>query len=120
MTGENQLLHSQLEQATTDRDQVRDEIQECERYIQSLEDSINVKDMERENLMTSYRKLITDYEKMDLQSKSSIDDVNNLRMEIIMRDKRILQLNQDMEELTSDISKCKVDLKAYERQYGSM
>jgi chromosome segregation ATPase len=120
VTGENQTLHSQLGQATADRDQLQDELQECERYIKNLEDSVNVKDMERENLMTSYRKLITDFEKVDLQFKGSADEVNNLRMEVIMRDKRVQQLGKDMEESTTEISKCRVDLKAYERQYGSM
>jgi chromosome segregation ATPase len=120
VSGENQSLHSQLGVTSADRDQLQEELQECERYIHNLEDSVNVKDMERENLMTSYRKLITDFERVDLQGKGSADEVNNLRMEVIMRDKRVMQLGKDMEEGNAEISKCRVDLKAYERQYGSM
>lgn len=120
VTGENQTLHSQLSQTSADRDQLQEEMGECERYIANLEDSINVKDMERENLMGSYRKLITEYEKIDVAGRGAADEVNGLRMEVIMRDKRVTQLNKEVEETGREAGALKVDLKGYERQYGNV
>jgi len=116
VTNENQVLHSQITEIAGERDQLRDEIAECERYIQNLEDNIGVKEMERDNLMSSYRKLISDFEKMDGDRKGMGEEVNNLRMEVIMRDKRILQLTKGNEELSNEVGKFKIDIKAFERQ----
>jgi septal ring factor EnvC (AmiA/AmiB activator) len=42
------------------------------------------------------------------------------RMEVVMRDKMVQQLQKSVNEASSDISKMKIDLTAYEKQCSNL
>jgi hypothetical protein len=52
---------------------------DCEHRIQFLDDLIRKKDKESQHLSSSYRKLLSDNERMELRLKSDENDLSNLR-----------------------------------------
>lgn len=79
VTKENQSLHSEITQVVSDREHCKEELVECERRIQYIEDVLRSKEQEKDHLMSSYRKLISEYEKLDLVTKGSSEESNNMR-----------------------------------------
>lgn len=79
MTKENQMLHSEMSEVGGERDRFKEELTECERHIQYLEDVLASKDHERDLLMSSYRKLISDHEKLDMTMKCTSEESNTMR-----------------------------------------
>lgn len=84
-----------------------------------MEDVLKTKEQEKDHLMTSYRKIIADHEKLDLTLKSSSEDGNQMRMEVVMKDKQLEHLQRSIDELTSSLNQCRIDLGAYEKQSSS-
>ncbi|CAG8448798.1 7441_t:CDS:10 [Ambispora gerdemannii] len=80
--------------------------------IKHLNEQIAQKDQEKENLMSSYRKLLAEHQKQDEILKES----NNLKMEILIRDKRVQQLQKALDECSTEIQQYKTDLASYEKQ----
>lgn len=78
---------------------------ECERQIKYLDELIQQKDTEKDKIKESYRKLIAEHERVDLNCKLFDQEINDSRMEITMRDKKIQQLQRCIEELTNDIAR---------------
>ncbi|KAJ3396651.1 hypothetical protein HDU92_002277 [Lobulomyces angularis] len=113
---ENQILHQSIQEITNERDKTKDELIDMERYLHNLEDNFNNNEHEKENLFNSYRKLISDFEKLDINFKAKLEEENNLRMEVLMREKRIDLLQKSIEEVGAELNQYKIDLRAYEKQ----
>ena len=79
LTRENQLLHAESRKVTADRDRFSSEIRECERQLQYLDQLIRNKDEENQKLMQSYRKVISDYEKLEINLATNNEDLKNTR-----------------------------------------
>ena len=79
LTRENQSINNELVQVATDRDRLHSELNECERQIHFLDELCNTKQLEKEQLMNSYRKLASDYEKVDQAHKSVCDELDHTR-----------------------------------------
>lgn len=62
-----------------ERDRYISELNECERQVQYLDELCRVKEQEKDQLMTSYRKLIGEHEKLELIFKSNAEDTNNIK-----------------------------------------
>ena len=120
LTRENQVLNAELVDASVERDKLRAELGEADRQLQYLDELIRTKDEEKDQLMTSYRKLISDYERVDFTLKASNEDNNNIKMEAIMRDKRVEQLQKALDETTQQVSQYKIDITAFEKQSNNL
>ncbi|KAI8809575.1 hypothetical protein BJ742DRAFT_771051 [Cladochytrium replicatum] len=120
LTREGQVLNSELTEAVNQRDRFRAELDECERHMQLLEEVVISKDRERDQLMGSYRKLIAEHEKLDFIVRTSSEESTNMRTEVIMRDKRLQELQSAMEDCQSQISQYKIDISAFERQNNNL
>lgn len=62
-----------------ERDRYIAELNECERQVQYLDELCRVKEQEKDQLMTSYRKLIGEHEKLELIFQSNAEDTNNIK-----------------------------------------
>lgn len=120
ITKQNQFLNSELANTVGERDRYISELNECERQVQYLDELCRVKEQEKDQLMSSYRKLIGEHEKLELIFQSNAEDANNIKMEVIMRDKMVQQLQKSLNESSSDISQMKIDLAAYEKQCSNL
>eukprot|EP00842_Homolaphlyctis_polyrhiza_P003830 jgi/Hompol1/4448/HPOL_000210-RA len=107
-------------QATLERDQYKAELAECDRQIQYLDELIATKEQEKDQLMASYRKLISEHERLDLSLRMSGENSNNMKMEVVLRDKHVQQLQQALDEANHVISKLKIDLGAFEKQSSNL
>ena len=65
-----------------DRDGLKQELTECENQITYLNEVIRTKDQERDHLMNSYRKAISDNDRFDLNIRSSSEEISSLRYSI--------------------------------------
>ncbi|CAG8526771.1 4269_t:CDS:10 [Ambispora leptoticha] len=84
--------------------------------IKHLSEQLAKKDQERENLMNSYRQLLAENQKQEAILKTSSEESNKLKMEILIRDKRVQQLQKTLDECSEEIQQYKTDLASYERQ----
>jgi chromosome segregation ATPase len=114
------MLNGELHQVCNARDKLQSEVQECDRQISQLNEFIRSKDEEKHQLLVNYRKLISEYERMDIQYRSSVEETNNLRMEIISRDKRIQGLDRQLDLASQELNKFKIDLNAHEKQHSNL
>ena len=73
------MLNSELVEVAAERDRNRAELSECERQVQYLDELCRVKEQEKEQLMASYRKLISEHERLDLTLKSSAEESDSMR-----------------------------------------
>ncbi|KAJ3322105.1 hypothetical protein HDV06_003556 [Boothiomyces sp. JEL0866] len=120
ITRENQILNSELTIATQTRDQYQAELRDCDIQIQQLNKLILGKDTEHQQLIITYHKVINDHEKLELILRSSTEEMNNLKMEIVMRDKRIHQLQEHLDQLSQEVTKYKIDNNAHEKQESNL
>ncbi|KAJ3089136.1 hypothetical protein HK102_007124 [Quaeritorhiza haematococci] len=120
VTKENHILTSELTQVSSDRDRLKSELEECEKHIRFLEGAVEAKETERDQIMMTYRKLISEHEKLELQMRTSSEEGSNMRMEVIMRDKRVQQLQKAVDELASELTNYKIDINAFEKQCSNL
>ncbi|KAJ3257999.1 hypothetical protein HK103_004133 [Boothiomyces macroporosus] len=120
ITRENQILNSELSMASQTRDQYQAELRDCDIQIQQLNKLILGKDTEHQQLILSYHKVISEHEKLELVLRSSTEEMNNLKMEIVMRDKRIHQLQEHLDKLSQEVTKYKLDNSAHEKQESNL
>jgi phage shock protein A len=103
----------------TERDALKCELTECDRQLQYLDQLIRNKDVDTQQLMHSYRKLIADHEKLELAFHNAQDDAKSGRMELVMREKRIEQVTTELDQTSQIANKLKVDVMALESQCSS-
>ncbi|TPX46008.1 hypothetical protein SeMB42_g03840 [Synchytrium endobioticum] len=120
LTKENQVLNGELSEAIADRDHLRAELGEFERQNQYLEEVARGREQEKDILMSSYRKLISDHEKLEGSVRAANEDGNNMRMEVIMRDKKSQQLQRQLDELSAEAAQVRIDLGSYEKQCSNL
>ncbi|KAJ3118488.1 hypothetical protein HDU96_001307 [Phlyctochytrium bullatum] len=116
LTKEKQILTGELSELSSEKERILKDLKDCDRQINSLTDVITTKDHEREQLLMAYRKLIAEHDKLELSHNSAVEDANTLRMEIVLRDKRIVQAQSTIDEYAKELSQMKIDIAAFERQ----
>ncbi|KAL2915535.1 hypothetical protein HK105_204937 [Polyrhizophydium stewartii] len=114
LTRENQILNAELMDTSVARDRFKAELTECENQIHYLDELIQSKEHERGQLMASYRKLISDHERLDHIARVSADEIGKLKMEMIMRDKSEHQLRAELEGTRQELAKLRSEIKSYE------
>ncbi|KAJ3105156.1 hypothetical protein HDU97_008438 [Phlyctochytrium planicorne] len=117
---ESRVLSGEVMEAVAERDRLREDVKVCDKEIASLNEVISTKEREREQIFIAYRKLIAEHDRLEVAYKSGVEDVNTLRMEVVLRDKRIVKLQKEAEETGKEISAMKVDLVAFERECSSL
>ncbi|TPX64074.1 hypothetical protein SpCBS45565_g06173 [Spizellomyces sp. 'palustris'] len=120
LTRENQMLNGELAEVASDRERLRAELAETERQVQLLDELVQAKDQERERLFAAYRKLATEHERLDVGVRLAGEESNNMRMEVILRDKRVQQLQKALDEAAGEVTKYKIDLAAFEKQCNNL
>ncbi|KAL5033378.1 hypothetical protein BDV3_000368 [Batrachochytrium dendrobatidis] len=120
VTRENQVLNAELVEASTERDRYKADVTECDRQLRYLDELIRGKDQEKDQLMVSYRKLISEHERLDIAMQTASEEGNHVKMEVIMRDKRVQQLQKSMDEMSLQLNQYKIDLGAFEKQCNNM
>lgn len=120
LTRENQILNTSASKVASERDALKAELRECDRQLQYLDQLIRNKDIEAQQLMQSYRKLIADHEKLDVAMSISQDDLKSARMELVLRDKRINHISNELDESCQMLNKYKIDILAFEKQCSSI
>ncbi|KAI9329162.1 hypothetical protein BDR26DRAFT_939468 [Obelidium mucronatum] len=120
MTKESQLLNAEMIGVARERDALRSDLTECENQIQYLDGLVRDKDVDKDHAMNSYMKVVSERDRLDMQLRSSSEEVGSLRMEVIMRDKRVAQVQRELEDSQSMVAKLKIDLGAYEKQSSSL
>ncbi|TPX37474.1 hypothetical protein SmJEL517_g00561 [Synchytrium microbalum] len=120
LTKENQVLNGELSEAIAERDHLRNEMVEAERQNNYLEEVARGREQEKDVLMVSYRKLIAEHEKLEGSIRAVNEDGNNMRMEMIMKDKRGQHLQNQLDELTAEAAQLRIDLGSYEKQCSNL
>ncbi|KNC96052.1 uncharacterized protein SPPG_08646 [Spizellomyces punctatus DAOM BR117] len=120
LTRENQMLNGELAEVASDRERLRAELAETERQVQLLDELVQAKDQERERLFAAYRKLVAEHERLDVGVRLAGEESNNMRMEVILRDKRVQQLQKALDEAAGEVTKYKIDLAAFEKQCNNL
>ncbi|KAJ3200071.1 hypothetical protein HDU67_002326 [Dinochytrium kinnereticum] len=117
---ENQILNGELAEAVNERDRHQSDLKECDKQIHILNEVIANKDREKDQIFTAYRKLIAEHDRLEVAHRSSVEDTNTLRMEIILRDKRIVAIQKSLDDASRDVTQMKIDLVAFEKQCSSL
>ncbi|KAI8906492.1 hypothetical protein DFJ77DRAFT_190419 [Powellomyces hirtus] len=120
LSKENQLINSELADIGQERDRLKDELVESERQIQQLDELLLAKDQERDHLFAAYRKLAGEHERLDLGVKVAGEESSSMRMEMLMKDKRVAQLQQELNETAAELTKYKIDAGALEKQCSNL
>ncbi|KAH6564305.1 hypothetical protein BASA83_011775 [Batrachochytrium salamandrivorans] len=120
VTRENQVLNAELVESTVERDRYKAEVVECDRQLRYLDELIRGKDQEKDQIMASYRKLISEHERLDIALQSVSEEGDHVKMEVIMRDKRVEQLQKAFDESSLQLNQYKIDLGAFEKQCNNM
>ncbi|KAJ1560903.1 hypothetical protein HK405_005560, partial [Cladochytrium tenue] len=103
-----------------DRDKLKTELSECENQIAYLNEIIRSKDQEKDHLVSSYRKLIADNDRLDITMKTSGEEISSLRVEIITRDKHIMQTQKALDDALSENSKLQQEKTRLLREVGAV
>ncbi|KAJ3063778.1 hypothetical protein HDU98_000438 [Podochytrium sp. JEL0797] len=120
MTKESQSLNAELTGLARHRDTLQSDLSECEHQIAYLDGLVREKDGDKDHAMNSYLKVVGERDRLDLQLRAASEEVGVLRMEVIMRDKRVTQVQRDVEESGAEVARLKVDLGAYEKQCSNL
>ncbi|KAI8926969.1 hypothetical protein BC831DRAFT_511187 [Entophlyctis helioformis] len=120
LTRENQMLNAELMQISMDADTLKSQLAESERQLAYLDDLVHKKDIERENIMASYRKLISEHERQDQILASWSEEGKQTKMEVVLRDKRVQQLQTELDEKTQELLRSRTDLLAFGKQVGQL
>ncbi|KAJ3019184.1 hypothetical protein HKX48_002318 [Thoreauomyces humboldtii] len=116
LTKENQIVNSELADVANDRTRLRADLGESERQIQMLDDLLMAKDQEHAHVFAAYRKLASDHERLDMTIKMAGEEGNNLKMEMLMRDKRVAQLQASLDQTSKELTQHRIDSAAFEKQ----
>ncbi|KAJ3414954.1 hypothetical protein HDV05_005785 [Chytridiales sp. JEL 0842] len=119
-TKENQILTNELSEVVSDRERLQMELSDKTQEVHYYEELVRVKEEEKEHLMSSYRKLIEQNERAELGLRMSAEENSNIRMESILREKKIIQLQKALDESVTEVTQLKIDLSAYEKQCNNM
>ncbi|KAJ3300836.1 hypothetical protein HK104_000030 [Borealophlyctis nickersoniae] len=119
LSKENQILNGELAELASDRERYKAELAECERQVQYLDELIRTKEQEREHLVASYRKLAGEHERLDVTLRTFTEESNTMRMEVVLRDKRVQQLQKALDDAGVELTQSRIDLGAYEKQCNS-
>ncbi|KAJ3175827.1 hypothetical protein HDU87_005655 [Geranomyces variabilis] len=117
---ENATIHVTLNDLVDERDALRQEAAEGERQIRQLDDLLLAKDQEREHLFAAYRKLASDHDRLDMSGKVRAEEHNALKMELLVRDKRIGQLQAELDAISAERTQYKVTCDELERKCTSL
>jgi chromosome segregation ATPase len=120
LTRENQILNGELRDCAAARDQYRAELSECERQLNQLNELIRSKDDEKQEVLINYRKLIADFERLDLAHRSHSEEGNHLKMELVSRDKKLLSLERQMDEMNREGNQLQIDNAAHSKQQSNL
>ncbi|KAI8612686.1 hypothetical protein BC830DRAFT_1135558 [Chytriomyces sp. MP71] len=120
MTKESQVLNAEWTEVARERDHFQSEVAHCESQIHFLDNLVREKEMERDRAMNSYVKVVAEKDRVEMQLRAAEEDTTNLRMEVIMREKRVAQVQRELEDATSDGTNLKIDLGAYEKQASNL
>ncbi|KAJ3201675.1 hypothetical protein HDU82_007932, partial [Entophlyctis luteolus] len=122
MTRESQSLNGEMTQTKVvrERESLRAEIAECDSQIRYLEALVRDKDSERDHAMSSYMKMSAERDHLDVQLRSASEEIAELRMEVIMRDKRIVQMQNECEDLETELTKSKAEKQRLLREMGAI
>ncbi|KXS21393.1 hypothetical protein M427DRAFT_318560 [Gonapodya prolifera JEL478] len=120
MARENQLLNTELSEVVRERDRIQKDLEDADKQLRYLDELVRSKDLESEQLMTSYKKLVNDHDRLESIIKDSSYDMSNARMEVLLRDKKVQSLQKALEEASIEIKQLKIDLVAYEKQTTNM
>lgn len=64
---------------------------------------INIKDHEKEDLMEQYRALTSEADRLVTESKHSLDQVSNYRMEMVQREQSERDMRDKLRQLEDEI-----------------
>ena len=96
------------------------QIEELDSKIHSLNELAAAKDDEKHHLMLQYRKLIADKEHDENSLRKALEEANNSRMELLSSEKRIGNLESQLDLLSHDCNKLRIDLNFQERQNSDL
>ena len=120
MVKENQVLNKELSDTVLHRDSLKDEIDAQKRHGSYLEEILETKESEKEQIMSSYRKLINEHTELEGEIRRANEVESGLKMELVMKEKQMLHLQRTQEEQEASHQQMRMDLEAYETQCGSM
>ncbi|GBC10512.1 hypothetical protein RclHR1_00970013 [Rhizophagus clarus] len=110
-------IFNQFTEVTKHRNQLLAKLEDKENHVKYLNNLIITKDQEKEILMDSYRKSLEQQQKLDNTIRNTSQESNNLKMEILLRDRRAQQLQKTLEE---EIKQYKAELLNYERRCDTL
>ncbi|KAI9187892.1 hypothetical protein H9P43_002283 [Blastocladiella emersonii ATCC 22665] len=96
---ENQLLNSELEDAAAERAQLTATIQQLQSQVHEQHESMRRADHDRQQTMINYKKLLAQLDGKSETQQVMQGAVDQLHMEIRMRDHRIVQLTGSLDQL---------------------
>lgn len=120
LTRENQILSGELGEASSVRDRYRSELVECENQLGTLNEFIKSKDEEKQEIMTNYRRVIADHERLEVAYRSNIEEANNLRMELVARDKKIGTMERQLDQVSREATQFQMDNNAHSKQHSNL
>ena len=120
LTRENQILNGELSETASTRDKYRAELTELELQLNSLNEFVKSKDDEKNELMSNYRKLIADHERLDVAFRGNLEELNHLRMEVVSRDKKLISLERQLDSVTREATQFQIDNNAHSKQSSNL
>lgn len=120
LTRENQILNSEMGEASSVRDKYRSELIECETQLENLNELVLAKEEEKKEVLNNYRKLIADHERLEHTYRSNMEESNNLRMELVSRDKKIGSLEKQLDAVSRDATQFQIDNNAHTKQQSNL
>ncbi|KAJ3156687.1 hypothetical protein HDU86_003911 [Geranomyces michiganensis] len=117
---DNATIHASLADLVDERDALRKEATEGERQIRQLDELLLAKDQEREHLFAAYRKLASDHDRLDMSGKVRAEEHNALKMELLVRDKRVGQLQVELDAISAERTQYKVTCDELDRKCASL
>ncbi|KAJ3301907.1 hypothetical protein HDV03_000235 [Kappamyces sp. JEL0829] len=120
LTRENQILNGELGETSSARDRYRAELAQCESELAKLNELVKAKDEEKHEVLVNYRKLIADFERLDLAHRSNVEEGNNLRMELVSRDKKLSLLQKELDQIHRDANQLHIDNSAHTKQHSNL
>lgn len=116
MVKENQSLNKDLSDAHIEKDSIKESLEAQIRQLHYLEEVLEAKDCDKEQLMSNYRKIAQEHAEFENEIRHLRDIESNLKMELVVRDKQILHAQHLQEENEGIVQQLKIQLEAYEHQ----
>ncbi|KAJ3035122.1 hypothetical protein HDV00_004293 [Rhizophlyctis rosea] len=116
VTRESGRLNAELSQLATERDGLKAEFHDCQLRVQYLEDLNRSKDRDHNHLLSQYRRLAGEHEKLELTLRTFSQESNVMKVEGAVRDKRVAQLEQTVDQLEAELENAREQGSNMERE----